>query len=413
MFAAIIPSTMKAALVCGARPNFMKIAPILRAIAEHNKLNELKQPKEPNKPNERIHPLLVHTGQHYDYEMSQVFFQDLALPRPDIYLGVGSGSHAQQTGKVMIELEKVLLDERPDLVVVVGDVNSTLAAALAAVKLHLPVAHVEAGLRSGDRAMPEEINRLLTDQVSDLLFTPSPDADENLRREGIPDQKIFFVGNVMIDSLLYNKPLAEKSDILERLGLPVRGYALLTLHRPSNVDDRHSLACIMSAVRKISESVPVLFPAHPRTQKKLQEFGLLPDAALAPLAEREKLTELNKPKELNKLNERLLLIPPLGYLDFLNLEMNARFVMTDSGGIQEETTVLGIPCLTLRDTTERPITITAGTNTLVWNRTETIVAEAFKILNGKGKAGSCPDLWDGKAAERIVGILSQQTQQTE
>ena len=287
---------MKVVLVCGARPNFMKIAPLLRAIARHNGLNKLP-----------ITPVLVHTGQHYDYEMSQVFFQDLELPKPDVYLGVGSGTHAEQTGKVMIEFEKILLREKPDLVMVVGDVNSTLAAALAAIKLHIPVAHVEAGLRSYDRTMPEEINRLLTDQISDYLFTPSQDADENLKREGISPEKIFFVGNVMIDSLLYNKPLAEKSDILQRLGLlatpqsqipshviasearqsqqtqsAVTPYALLTLHRPGNVDDKHSLMNIMSAITKISERIPVVFPAHPRTQKKLREFNLDHHATVIP-----------------------------------------------------------------------------------------------------------------------------------
>ena len=372
---------MKAILVVGARPNFMKIAPLLRAIHKHNQLNE------PNELDEPIHPLLVHTGQHYDYQMSQVFFQDLKLPKPDVYLGVGSGSHAEQTGRVMIEIEKVLLDERPDLLIVVGDVNSTLAAALAAVKIHVPVAHVEAGLRSGDRSMPEEINRLLTDQISDYLFTPSPDADDNLRKEGVAEDRIFLVGDVMVDSLLYSKPQATRSAILQRLGLTSGSYALLTLHRPSNVDDRDTLTRIMSAVTEISRSIPVVFPAHPRTQKKLEEFSLLGQLPPDP--------------------EEFLITQPLGYVDFLNLEMNARFVMTDSGGIQEETTVLGIPCLTLRDTTERPITLTRGTNTLVWHDTQRIVEEAGKILNGTGKTGNCPELWDGKAAERIVEILAR------
>jgi len=381
----------------------MKVAPLLRAIDKHNKLNKLNKP---------ITPILVHTGQHYDYEMSQVFFQDLELPKPDIYLGVGSGTHAEQTARVMIEFEKVLLKERPDLVVVVGDVNSTLAAALAAVKLNISVAHVEAGLRSYDRTMPEEINRLLTDQISDYLFTPSRDADENLKREGIPQEKIFFVGNVMVDSLLYSKPLAERSDILERLGLlaarpdelnklPIIPYALLTLHRPSNVDEKHSLMNIMGAITKIAEWIPVVFPAHPRTQKRLREFNFDPHATV--IARPDALNKLNKP---NKPSNQLLIIPPLSYLDFLNLEMNAKFVMTDSGGIQEETTVLSIPCLTLRNTTERPITISQGTNILVWNDSQRITEEAFKILDGKGKTGNCPELWDGKAAERIVEILA-------
>jgi len=400
----------------------MKIAPLLRAIAKHNGLNKPNKHNKLNKLNElSITPILVHTGQHYDYEMSQVFFQDLELPKPDVYLGVGSGTHAEQTGKVMIEFEKVLLKEKPDLVVVVGDVNSTLAAALAAVKLDIPAAHVEAGLRSYDRTMPEEINRLLTDQISDYLFTHSRDADENLKKEGIPPEKIFFVGNVMIDSLLYNKPFAEKSDILERLGLltarpdepsepnelnkpnklnklPIIPYALLTLHRPSNVDEKHSLTNIMGAITKIAEWIPVVFPAHPRTQKKLREFNL--DRRTTVIASPDELNKLNKP------NERLLIIPPLSYLDFLKLEMYAKFVMTDSGGIQEETTVLSIPCLTLRNTTERPITISQGTNILVWNDSQRITEEAFKILDGKGKTGNCPELWDGRTAERIVEILA-------
>ena len=387
---------MKIISVVGARPNFMKIAPLIRAIEKHNaqiEINTLNLNLDLN-----LNHLLIHTGQHYDYEMSQIFFQDLELPQPDIHLGVGSGTHAEQTGKVMIEVEKVMVDEKPDLVIVVGDVNSTLAAALAAVKLHIPVAHVEAGLRSYDRTMPEEINRLLTDTISDYLFTPSPDADENLRKEGVPQEKIFCVGDVMVDSLLYNKAKAEKSDILERLGLvishqssvtnhqsPIKPYALLTLHRPSNVDDRQSLTRIMSALGHIAQRIQVVFPAHPRTQKRLKEFNLLPELPIT--------------------NHQFLLIDPLGYLDFLNLEMNSRFVMTDSGGMQEETTVLNIPCLTLRDTTERPITITQGTNILVWNDTSRIVEEAFNILDGRAKKGKCPQLWDGKAAERIVRIL--------
>ncbi len=375
---------MKVILVCGARPNFMKIAPLIDAIEKHNKSNCPSLPT--------IHYTLVHTGQHYDYEMSQVFFQDLKLPKPDIYLGVGSGTHAEQTGKVMIEFEEVLVKEKPDLVIVVGDINSTLAAALAAVKLCIPVAHVEAGLRSYDRTMPEEINRLLTDAISDYLFTPSPDADDNLKKEGVAEDKIFLVGDVMVDSLLYNKAKAESLDILERLGLvtnhqsPVTPYALLTLHRPSNVDEKESLLRIITALKEISRRIPIVFPAHPRTQKRLKEFDLL--------------------NHLPITNHQLLLIQPLGYLDFLKLEMNAKFVLTDSGGIQEETTVLNIPCLTLRNTTERPITLTQGTNTLVWNDTEKIITEAFKILDGKGKKGSCPELWDGRAAERIVEILA-------
>ncbi len=364
---------MKVALVCGARPNFMKIAPLMRVIGKHNASSETNL----------IEPLLVHTGQHYDYEMSQVFFQDLELPQPDIYLGVGSGTHAGQTGKIMIEFEQVLFKYKPDLVVVVGDINSTLAATLAAVKLHIPVAHVEAGLRSYDRTMPEEINRLLTDVISDYLFTPSPDADENLKREGIADEKIFFIGNIMVDSLLYNMEKAERSQILTRLSLDKGNYAVLTLHRPSNVDKKESLLQVIQALQEISQRIPIVFPAHPRTRKSIESFEFM------------RFFE----------DGYTQFIEPLGYLDFLKLEMNAKLVMTDSGGIQEETTVLNVPCLTLRSTTERPITITQGTNTLVHNDTSRIVEEAFKILDGKTKKGSIPKLWDGKTAERIVEII--------
>jgi len=368
----------------------MKIAPLLRAIDRHNASSQ----------GNPIEPILVHTGQHYDYEMSQVFFRDLELPKPDIYLGVGSGTHAEQTARVMIEFERVLLKERPDLVVVVGDVNSTLAAALAAVKVNIPVAHVEAGLRSYDRTMPEEINRLLTDQVSDYLFTHSRDADENLNREGIPQEKIFFVGNVMVDSLLFNKARAEQSQILAQLKLAEKGYALLTLHRPSNVDEKHSLTNIMGAITEISERIPVVFPAHPRTQKKLREFDLDHHATI--IASSDEFKDLNK---RNKLNDQLLITPPLSYLDFLKLEMYAKFVMTDSGGIQEETTVLNVPCLTVRDTTERPITVTRGTNVLVGNNPRKIIEEASRILASKSKSPSHIELWDGITAERIVSVL--------
>lgn len=401
---------MRIVLVCGARPNFMKIAPLIRAIDKHNQLNEPNKLKKLNKPKELpITPILVHTGQHYDYEMSQAFFEDLELPEPDIYLGVGSGTHAEQTGKVMIELEKVLLKEKPDLVVVVGDVNSTLAAALAAVKLGVPVAHVEAGLRSYDRTMPEEMNRLLTDQIADYLFTPSRDADENLKREGVPPEKIFFVGNVMVDSLLHSKPLAEKSDILQRLGLltakpnelnelnkPV--YALLTLHRPSNVDDKGNLTNIMNAITEISARIPVVFPAHPRTQKKLREFGLHRGVAV--------VASLDEAGEWQP-QSKVLITPPVSYLDFLKLEMYAKFVMTDSGGIQEETTVLGVPCLTLRDTTERPATVTQGTNVLVGDNCQKIIKAVSEVLVSKAQPARRIEFWDGRSANRIVGVLAR------
>jgi UDP-N-acetylglucosamine 2-epimerase (non-hydrolysing) len=391
---------MKIILAAGTRPNFMKVAPLVRAIEEYNSSGGL-----------RIDYLLVHTGQHYDFTMSDSFFKDLRLPHPHIYLGVGSGTHAEQTGKVMMEFERVLLREGADLVVVVGDVNSTLACTLVAVKLNVPVAHVEAGLRSFDRSMPEEINRLVTDALSSCLFTPSPDADENLLREGIPEEKIYRVGNIMVDSLLFHLEEAKRSDILARLGLlkdrptsatfssspptnSVMPYALLTLHRPSNVDDQQSLLKILAALELIAQTIPIIFPIHPRTKKRLAVFGLQDKIFLHDIGSE---AELSFPGIHG--------LDPLGYVDFLSLMISARFVLTDSGGIQEETTVLGIPCLTLRDTTERPITISEGTNVLVWNDTERIVREAFQVLDGKAKKAKIPALWDGKAAERIVKIL--------
>ena len=368
---------MKIISVAGARPNFMKIAPILRAIDKYN-ASEGKN---------IIEPVLVHTGQHYDYEMSKIFFEDLELPEPGKYLGVGSGTHAEQTGKVMIELEKVLVEQKPDLVLVVGDVNSTLAGALAAVKLHIPVAHVEAGLRSFDREMPEEINRLLTDHVSDCLFTTSEYDDDNLLREGIPRDRIFSVGNVMVDSLMSNREMAKKSSVLSRLGLREQGYALLTLHRPANVDDRESLSNILEAVGSIGRRIPVVFPVHPRTRKNIDRFGLA--------------------NICDSTNNQLILTEPLGYLSFLNLEMKSRMVVTDSGGVQVETTVLGIPCLTVLDSPIWTITHEQGTNTLVGSDSRKLVDEAFNILEGKGKKGAIPQLWDGKAAERIVHTLAE------
>ncbi|MFX0198702.1 MAG: non-hydrolyzing UDP-N-acetylglucosamine 2-epimerase, partial [Candidatus Hodarchaeota archaeon] len=325
------------------------------------------------------------------------------LPQPHIYLGVGSGSHAEQTGKVMMKFEGVLFRECPDLVIVVGDVNSTLACTLAAVKLNIPVAHVEAGLRSFDRSMPEEINRLVTDALSTYLFTPSPDADENLLRDGIPAEKIFQVGDIMVDSLLFHLEDARKSDILARLALlkqdsastnSVAPYGLLTLHRPSNVDDKRSLEKILMALEIIAERIPIIFPIHPRARKQLAHFGL-----------QERVIFHDISRKLDLSFPVIHGIDPLGYLDFLCLMNSARFVLTDSGGIQEETTVLGIPCLTLRDTTERPITITEGTNILVWNNTQKIVKEAFKILDGKSKKGKIPSYWDGKTAGRIINTL--------
>ena len=357
---------MKIISVVGARPNFMKVAPLSRELQKYKN---------------RFQHVIVHTGQHYDKNMSKIFFDQLEIPKPDINLEIGSGSHGEQTGRIMIEFEKVCLKERPDLILVYGDVNSTIAAALVAKKLGIKVGHVEAGLRSFDRTMPEEINRILTDAISDYLFTPSADANENLIKEGIPKDKIHMVGNIMVDSLLYHKKQAQRSAILKQLNVHPGEYALLTLHRPSNVDDKTDLNKIFKAINYISGKIPVIFPIHPRTRKNL---GAVSRKLLA---------------------GSITLINPLGYLDFLNLMMNARFVLTDSGGIQEETTVLGIPCLTLRNTTERPITLTHGTNTLVWNDTKKIINEATKILNGKGREGRCPELWDGRTAERIVKIL--------
>lgn len=354
--------------IVGARPNFMKIAPIQRLMQASNKLEAI----------------LIHTGQHYDEKMSRSFFEDLELPEPDLYLGVGSGTHAQQTAAVMIELEKAVLELKPDLVLVVGDVNSTLAAAVVASKLHLPIAHVEAGLRSFDRAMPEEINRIVTDTVAEFLFVTEESGRLNLLNEGIDPQKIYFVGNVMIDSLLYYRPKAEQSTILNELNLDSIPYALLTLHRPSNVDLPETFEQIIDALSKIQQELPIIFPIHPRTQKMIRQFNL-----------EKKIAEM---KNFN-------MIDPLGYLDFLKLMSKSAFVITDSGGIQEETTVLSIPCLTLRENTERPSTVELGTNIIVGMNPDRIIKESFNIINGHGKPGQIPPLWDGKTAERIVSIL--------
>jgi UDP-N-acetylglucosamine 2-epimerase (non-hydrolysing) len=395
-------------LVVGARPNFMKVAPLIRAIDKHNKASAPSHVT--------IHYSLVHTGQHYDFNMSDAFFRDLDLPEPDLHLGVGSGNHGEQTGKVLIEFEKVLLEERPDLVIVVGDVNSTLACALAAVKLHIPVAHVEAGLRSFDRKMPEEINRLLTDAVSDYLFTPSPEGDENLAKEGISQEKIFLVGDIMVDSLLFHLDQAKKSTILHRLGLTnshstdhtdqTIPYALLTLHRPSNVDNRMAFGQILKGLRQVAARVPILFPIHPRTKKQIAAFGMEDAFIFHSLKD---FVKVPSPLmgEVEGEGGKIHCFDPLGYLDFLNLMAHARVVLTDSGGIQEETTVLNIPCITLRGTTERPITLSEGTNVLVHNDPEKIVAEVRKVLDGQKRQSRCPSVWDGHTAERIVAILAK------
>lgn len=350
--------------VAGARPNFMKIAPLLRAIQGRN----------------TIEAYLVHTGQHYDQAMSDSFFRDLRIAEPDLNLEVGSGSHAEQTAAVLVKMEHVLKAQRPDALLVVGDVNSTLAATLAAAKLEIPVAHIEAGLRSRDRSMPEEINRILTDSISTWLFTTEEEADQNLSMEGIPPERIFRVGNIMIDTLRSKLEEAKKRDTVERMGLVPGGYGLLTLHRPSNVDDPGTLRGLFSALEEIHRKLPIVFPVHPRTRAAIED-------------------------QLGGVEPALQLTDPLGYLDFLRLMADAKLVLTDSGGIQEETTALGVTCLTLRQNTERPVTVSQGTNTIVGSNAETILAEAKKALDGSGKTGRIPDLWDGRTAERIVDVL--------
>jgi UDP-N-acetylglucosamine 2-epimerase (non-hydrolysing) len=355
-------------LIAGARPNFMKVAPLLRAFRARP---------------DRFDARLVHTGQHYDEAMSDVFFQELEIPKPDIHLGVGSGSHAVQTARIMEAFEPVVQRERPDWVVVVGDVNSTVGCSLVAAKMSPPVnvAHVEAGLRSRDRGMPEEINRIVTDQLSDLLFTTSPDADRNLLAEGVPRHRIHRVGNVMIDTLKRFVRRSDGSDVLRRLGLSPP-FALLTLHRPSNVDDEATFRRILEGLKIVGREVPILFPAHPRAVKMMQAFGL--DAI-----------------------DAVRVVEPLGYLDFLHLQKRASLVLTDSGGIQEETSILGVPCLTLRENTERPVTVTHGTNRLVGSDTASIVREAGRALRARRPRHRSIPLWDGRAAARIARILAQ------
>lgn len=349
--------------VVGARPNFMKAAPVHAAFSRAGVAHEI-----------------IHTGQHYDEAMSRVFFEELGMPRPVIDLGVGSGSHAEQTGAVMVGLERFFAERKPRAVLVVGDVNSTLAASLVAAKQGIFVGHIEAGLRSGDWSMPEEVNRVVTDSLADLLLTPSPDADRNLLAEGCAPESIARVGNVMIDTLMEHLPRARALDLPARLGLRPGAYAVLTLHRPSNVDDPKVLRGILGAVARIAERVPVVFPVHPRTRKSIEALGV-------PLGE----------------TPGMVLTDPLGYLDFLSLTSRARLVLTDSGGLQEESTVLGIPCLTLRKNTERPITIAEGTNVLVGTDPEVIAFEAERALaNGDGAPHRVPALWDGQTAARIV-----------
>jgi UDP-N-acetylglucosamine 2-epimerase (non-hydrolysing) len=353
--------------VVGARPNFMKIAPLHRAFQKYS--NNVKH-------------LICHTGQHYDEKMSKVFFEDLELPQPDFYLGVGSGSHAEQTANVMMKFEKILLDEKPDLIIVVGDVNSTIACSLTASKLHIKVVHVEAGLRSGDRLMPEEVNRVLTDAISDMLFVTEKSGMENLKREGVTEEKVFFTGNVMIDSLAYFKPKVENSEIHQKYNLELNKYVLVTLHRPSNVDNKEQLIRLIDLLNTIANKRKILFPIHPRTKNNLAEFKLL-----------------------ETIDSNLILTEPIGYLDFLALTSNAELILTDSGGIQEESTYLGVQCITLRTSTERPITVELGTNQLLGTDLDKAKIVALEVLDGNIKQGQVPELWDGKAAERIAEVI--------
>ncbi|MDD5638551.1 MAG: UDP-N-acetylglucosamine 2-epimerase (non-hydrolyzing) [Candidatus Pacebacteria bacterium] len=377
---------MKLLIIVGARPNFIKVAPL---IAELNRLNKLNKAAY----------CLVHTGQHYDYEMSQVFFQELKIPKPDYNLGIGSGSHSWQTAKIMEKLEPIILKERPDVVVVVGDVNSTLAGALVAAKLRcsqtsnyptnqlLSIAHIEAGLRSFDMRMPEEINRLLTDHISDCLFVTEPAGVKNLLNEGINKEKIYLVGDIMINTLVKSKTKIQKSKILKKLNLAPKQYAVLTLHRPANVDNPENLKYLFDIFTEIQKKIKIVFPVHPRTKSQLSKM-------------------FKQAKQVNNLNN-LQLVEPLGYIDFLALVSQSKFVLTDSGGVQEETTFLKIPCLTLRENTERPITIEKGTNVLCGKDRKKILKEVNKILNGREEKGQIPKLWDGKTAERIIKILCQ------
>jgi len=388
--------------VVGARPNFMKVAAICEAVKQHN-LHSITHP---------IEHLLVHTGQHYDANMSDFFFNDLKLPKPNLFLGVGSGSHSMQTAKVMEGFESVLLAERPDIVLVVGDVNSTVACALVTKKTwcsggavataFIPkLAHVEAGLRSFDRTMPEEVNRIVTDAISDYLFTTEESANRNLEREGICSDKIHFVGNVMIDTLLGHRSKAQESTILNDLRLIENGqakpYAILTLHRPANVDDSRKFARMLEAFLDVSRRMPIIFPVHPRTLKQIQEADLADYFV-------DHFVAVPEPRGSRV---RIRLVPPLGYLDFLQLTSRAQVVFTDSGGVQEETTILGVPCITLRENTERPVTLEYGTNVLVGADPDKIIAEFSRVLQGKQSTPATPRFWDGQAAKRIIEVLVQ------
>lgn len=369
-------SPLKLLVIAGARPNFMKVAPLLHAAA-----TQRRNPPPGSRP---IHCVLVHTGQHYDAAMSGVFFRELGIPEPDYNLEVGSGSHAAQTAQIMLRFEPVIEKERPDWLIVVGDVNSTVACTLVAAKMGIRIAHVEAGLRSFDRTMPEEINRLVTDAISDLLLTPSEDADENLRREGVPDSKIRMVGNIMIDSLISNLPKARQSPILQNLGLAGQPFAYVTLHRPANVDEPEALSAIIQELIRVSDTLPILFPIHPRTRQRLKTFGLAETAAA-----------------------KLRLIEPLGYHDSLHLTENARLVITDSGGLQEESTYFRTPCLSLRPNTERPVTVTLGSNRL--SSPQLLRAHVQEALRSPDRLGTIPRFWDGAAAVRILTEIESAT----
>jgi UDP-N-acetylglucosamine 2-epimerase (non-hydrolysing) len=353
-------------LIAAARPNFMKIAPLYHALAKET----------------WCRPVIIHTGQHYDANMSDTFFNDLDLPDPDLHLGVGSGTHAEMTAGVMIKYEKICIDQRPDITLVVGDVNSTMACAISSKKLCIPVMHLEAGLRSRDRTMPEEINRIITDSISDLLLTPSADADANLINEGIPENSIVMVGNIMIDSYCMLKEKIEKRNSLNEYNLQKKQYAVITLHRPSNVDDSAVLTSLVDLLLEIGRKIKVIFPVHPRTKEKMISFNLWNRVYNTP---------------------GITLTDPLGYISFMSLVRDSRLIITDSGGIQEETTYLGIPCLTIRDTTERPITITQGTNRLV--STENIISHVKSVMDGLSPQSKCPDLWDGCTAGRVVKAI--------
>jgi len=360
--------TLTIHLIAAARPNFMKVAPLYHALARQA----------------WCRPVIVHTGQHYDANMSDSFFADLKLPEPGFHLGVGSGGHGETTGRVMIAYEAVALEHRPDWIVVVGDVNPTAACTLVGVKLGIPVVHLEAGLRSRDRSMPEEINRIVTDAIADVLWTPSPDADRNLAAEGVPPERITRIGNIMMDSYELMRPAIEASGMTAELGLAPEGFGVVTLHRPSNVDDAETLGVLVDEIGAVARRIPLVFPLHPRTRARLEAYSLMDKARSTP---------------------GLILIDPLSYIPFMGLVCQARFVVTDSGGLQEETTYLGRPCLTVRPNTERPITVEQGTNRLV--RPDALSAEVDEILSGRRVEGRRPDLWDGKAAERAVRDLAR------